>query len=138
MRLALSGQPVENRPEELFSIMQFVDAEVLGRFQKFDRAFITRDHWGKPIRYKNLPVLQNRMAPAMYRKSREDIKEWLPERIEIEVPIVLEPAVMKLHDHVRDDLSEAIDAALGVRHRWLQLRRPHPLRRGRAGRGHAA
>src|SRR6185295_1593764 len=39
VRLALSGQPVENRPEELFSIMQFVDADVLGPFPKFDRAF---------------------------------------------------------------------------------------------------
>jgi SNF2 family DNA or RNA helicase len=114
VRMALSGQPVENRPEELYSIMQFVDPEVLGGFHKFDRAFITRDTWGKPIRYKNLPTLQTVMAPAMFRKSREDIKEWLPERIELDVPVILEPAVMKLHDHVRDDLSDAIDAALGM------------------------
>jgi SNF2 family DNA or RNA helicase len=114
VRLALSGQPVENRPEELHSIMQFVDADVLGPFPKFDRAFITRDHWGRPVRYKNLDVLNRRMDDAMFRRSREDIKEWLPERIEIEVPIVLEPAVMKLHDHVRADLSDAINAAIGM------------------------
>ena len=30
VRLGLSGAPVENRPEELYSIMQFVDPEVLG------------------------------------------------------------------------------------------------------------
>jgi SNF2 family DNA or RNA helicase len=114
VRLALSGQPVENRPEELYSIMQFVDADVLGPFHKFDRAFITRDHWGKPIRYKNLPTLQHAIAPAMFRRSREDIKEWLPDMIEIEVPVILEPAVMKLHDYVRDDLSMAIDAAIGM------------------------
>ena len=113
VRLALSGQPVENRPEELFSICQFVDPGVLGSFDRFDRAFITRDHWGKPVRYKNLPTLQKAIAPILFRRSREDIAEYLPERIEIEVPIVLEPAVMKLHDHVRDDLSMAIDAALG-------------------------
>jgi SNF2 family DNA or RNA helicase len=112
VRLALSGQPVENKPEELFSILQFVDKEVLGSFEKFDRAFITRDHWGKPTRYKNLPTLEKAVAPVMFRRSREDIAQWLPERIEIEIPIVLEPAVMKLHDHIRADLSEAIDSAL--------------------------
>ena len=32
VKYALTGQPVENRPEELFSIMQFVDPEVLGEF----------------------------------------------------------------------------------------------------------
>lgn len=114
VRLALSGQPVENRPEELYSILQAVDADVLGDFQRFDRAFVTRDHWGKPLRYKNLPTLQRAIAPVMFRRSREDIKEWLPDMIEIEVPIILEPALMKLHDHVRDDLSQAIDAAMGM------------------------
>jgi len=114
VRLALSGQPVENRPEELFSIMQFVDADVLGPFPKFDRAFINRDHWGNPRSYKNLPVLATRMGEAMFRRSREDIKEWLPERIEIEVPIVLDADVMKLHDHIRADLSDSIDAALSM------------------------
>lgn len=114
VRLALSGQPVENRPEELYSILQWVDPDVLGPFMKFDRAFITRDHWGKPIRYKNLPVLQKAVAPAMFRRSREDIKEWLPDMIEIEVPVILDSASMKLHDLVRDDLSMSIDAAMGM------------------------
>jgi SNF2 family DNA or RNA helicase len=114
VRLALSGQPVENRPEELFSIMQFVDPDVLGPFPKFDRAFITRDHWNRPVRYKNLPALHKRMndTGVLFRRSREDIKEWLPERIPIEIPIVLEPAVMKLHDHIKADLSDAIDNAI--------------------------
>ncbi len=112
VRLALSGQPVENRPEELFSICQFVDKDVLGSFEKFDRAFITRDHWGKPTKYKNLPVLEKAVGPLMFRRSREDIKEWLPDRIEIEVPVVLEGSVMKLHDHIRNDLSDAIDNAM--------------------------
>jgi len=113
-RFGLSGQPVENKPEELFSVMQFIDPEVLGGFHRFDRAFITRDHWGKPKRYKNLPTLQRVMEPAMFRRSREDIAEWLPERIEIEVPVVLDAPVMKLHNHIRDDLSAAIDTAIGL------------------------
>jgi SNF2 family DNA or RNA helicase len=112
-RYGLSGQPVENKPEELFSIMEFVDPTVLGGFRKFDLTFIDRDRWGKPLRYRNLPTLHQAMADVMFRRSREDIAEWLPERIEIEVPVVLEPAVMKLHDHVRRDLSDAIDIALG-------------------------
>ena len=112
IRMGLSGQPVENRPEELFSIMEFVDPDVLGGFHKFDRCFIVRDRWGKPLRYRNLYLLQERMGEAMFRRSREDIAEWLPERIEIEVPVPLEPAVMALHDLVRKDLSLAIDQAI--------------------------
>ena len=112
IRLGLSGQPVENRPEELFSIMEFIDPEVLGSFGKFDRTFIVRDNWGRPRRYRNLHLIQNRLGPAMYRKSREDIAEWLPEKIEIEMPVVLDKITMRLHDFVRADLSDAIDKAL--------------------------
>ena len=92
--------------------MEFIDPEVLGSFDKFDRTFIVRDDWGRPKRYRNLHLIQKRLGPAMYRKSREDIKEWLPEKIEIEMPVVLDRTTMRLHDLIRSDLSDAIDKAL--------------------------
>jgi SNF2 family DNA or RNA helicase len=114
IRIGLSGQPVENRPEELFSIMEVIDKEVLGGFHKFDRTFIERDHWGKPKKYKNLHLMQQVLGTAMYRKSRDDIKEWLPERIEIPMPVVLDDPTMDLHEFVRKDLAVAIDTALAL------------------------
>jgi SNF2 family DNA or RNA helicase len=112
IRIGLSGQPVENRPEELFSIMEFIDKDVLGGFHKFDRTFIERDHWGKPKKYKNLSLISTVMGQAMYRKSREDIAEWLPDMIEVPMPIVLDQTAMDLHEYIRNDLAVAIDTAL--------------------------
>ena len=112
VRIALSGQPVENRPEEVFSILEFVDPEVLGPFPKFDKCFIKRDHWGKPRKYRNLGLFQQRISEVMYRKSREDISEWLPDQIELEMPVVLDAPTMSLHDLVKKDLAIAIEAAL--------------------------
>lgn len=76
--IALTGQPIENRPEELFSIMEFVDPEVLGDFNKFDRTFIVRNNWGKPVRYRNLKTLGETMEDVMYRKSRADVADQFP------------------------------------------------------------
>jgi SNF2 family DNA or RNA helicase len=111
-RYGLSGQPVENRPEELFSIMEFIDPKVLGPFDKFDRTFIERDHFGRPKRYHNLKTLHEAMQDAMFRKSREDIKEWLPEVVTMEMPVVLDSATMRLHDLIKADLIAAIDKAV--------------------------
>lgn len=113
-RIGLSGQPVENRPEELFSIMEFVDPDVLGPFDRFDRTFITRDKWGKPLRYKNLDVLHERLTGdgAMFRKSRADIAEYLPERQETEVPIPLTGKARELYDYMVADLLGVIDQAV--------------------------
>ena len=94
--------------------MEFIDPDVLGAFGKFDRTFIVRDHWGRPKRYRNLHLIQKRLGAAMYRKSRDDIKEWLPEKIDIEMPVVLDTVTMRLHDFVRADLSDAIDKAMAA------------------------
>ena len=80
-RFALTGQPIENKPEELFSIMEFVDKGVLGRFDIFDRTFIVRDHYGKPMRYRNLKQLQDSLTESMVRKTRADIADQLPKVI---------------------------------------------------------
>jgi SNF2 family DNA or RNA helicase len=87
LRLALTGTPIENRPEELFSIMEWVDPTVFGEFKKFDRVFVVRDHWGKPVRYKNLNRLHELLGDAMYRKSREDLAAFLPERVFTQIPV---------------------------------------------------
>jgi SNF2 family DNA or RNA helicase len=111
VRIGLSGQPVENRPEELFSIMEFIDPEVLGPFHRFDRTFIDRNSWGKPLRYKNLDHLNTRLGDAMFRRSRADIAEFLPERQETDVPVELEEKTQRLYQVILADLLGVINQA---------------------------
>jgi SNF2 family DNA or RNA helicase len=72
-RLALTATPIENKPEEVFSIMQFVDSSVLGRYDLFEKAYITRSPRGWVTAYKNLDVLKERLGDAMVRKARADV-----------------------------------------------------------------
>lgn len=80
-RMAMTGTPVENRPEEIFSIMQWVDDSVLGRFDLFDKTYITRNHFGGVSSYKHLDVLHRKIRPAVSRKKRldPDVRPYLPE-----------------------------------------------------------
>ena len=111
-RFALTGQPIENRPEELFSIMQFVDASVLGDFRTFDRTFILRDHFGRPTRYRNMDVLRNALEPVMFRRSRKDIEEFLPTLIPMESWIDLQGPVRTLYNYIVQDTLRVIDLAV--------------------------
>lgn len=85
VRFGLTGTPIENgRPEELYSIMQFVDPTVLGdRFDLFDSTFIVRNKFGGVDRYRNLPVLHERMAESSVRKKQTDpdVSPYLPDTI---------------------------------------------------------
>lgn len=80
-RLALTGTPVENRPDEAFSIMEWVDPTVLGSFDLFDKTYIKRDGRGNVKGHKNLRLLNHRLSEAMVRKSRAEpgVREYLPE-----------------------------------------------------------
>jgi SNF2 family DNA or RNA helicase len=73
IRYALTGTPIENgRPEEIFSIMQFVNPAILGRFDLFDKTFIVRNHFGGVQRYTNLETLHRTLTVHSVRKAQTD------------------------------------------------------------------
>lgn len=120
-RFALTGQPIENKPEELFSIMEFVDPSVLGRFDWFDKTFIVRDKFGKPVRYRNLNLLNKSMESAMVRKSRKDIQDQLPEVISTVIPVQFDEAGAEAYKNIAIDLLSQIQQALKTHGKGFDL-----------------
>ena len=112
-KFALTGTPIENgKPEELFSIMQFDDSSVLGRFDIFDQAFIVRNSWGWVERYRNLPTFHERMKAAAVRKSQKDpdVAPYLPDAIRKSPLLVpFDRAASKLYNKIVDDILLDLD-----------------------------
>lgn len=117
-KFALTGTPIENgRPEELYSIMQFVDKEVLGRFDIFDSAFIVRNTWGGVDRYRNLPTLHTKMKEASVRKSQsdDDVAPYLPESIHKDpIQVYFDRKTAKLYKKIVNDLIMDLDNATAL------------------------
>lgn len=114
-RWGLTGQPIENRPEDLFSIMQWVDPTVLGNWESFDVTFIRRDGYGHIRRVANLPVLHRTMQEAMVRKTWEDpeVKHQMPAVSEEEILVDFDIEGAKLYRKIRSDLLVDLEEALG-------------------------
>jgi SNF2 family DNA or RNA helicase len=115
-RFGLSGQPVENRPEELFSEMEFINDEPLGRADIFDKTFIVRyPQTGKVKEYRNLHVLERRLSPWMYRKSRNDrdVAEALPSVISVEIEAQLDNKSAHLYKLIVQDVFTAMEESHG-------------------------
>lgn len=113
-RFGLTGTPVENgKPEELFSIMQWVDDQVLGRFDLFDKTYINRNKFGGVLNYKNLPVLHAKLSLAMVRKTRmdADVRPFLPEVQEDNIPVTLDAKTRKAYKRIAEDLLGELRAA---------------------------
>ncbi|MEI8372662.1 MAG: DEAD/DEAH box helicase [Planctomycetota bacterium] len=78
--LVLSGTPLENRLDELHSVMQFVDDRRLSpAFRFFHRHRIVNEK-GKVLGYKNLDQLRERLRGVLLRRTRESVLQQLPPR----------------------------------------------------------
>jgi SNF2 family DNA or RNA helicase len=76
----LTGTPVENRIDEIYSIAQFHDPYIFGPLFRFNRDFYQLDEKGRAIGYKNLDQLHKRLQAVMLRRRKEDVEGQLPGR----------------------------------------------------------
>ncbi len=78
--LVLSGTPLENRLDELFSVVEFIDDRRLGPAFRFFNRHRVVDEKGKLLGYKHLDRLREALQPIMLRRTRRQVLEELPPR----------------------------------------------------------
>ena len=111
-RLCLSGTPMENNLEELWSLMTFACPGLLGTRQEFAAWYRKPiEQEGNPAR---LAALSARIAPFMLRRTKDQVLSELPPKTEIVVEIPLEQSQRDLYESVRlameTRVREAMDA----------------------------
>lgn len=112
----LSGTPLENRLEELYSLMQVVDPKILGPLWRYMIDFHVTDDRGKVLGYRNLSMLRQRLAPVMLRRDRRIVSDQLPDRIDQRLDVEMTAKQIELHD-----------SSLGTAGRIAQIARQRPL-----------
>ena len=94
----LSGTPLENRLEDLYSLMQVVDPKVLGPLWRYLVDFHITDARGKVLGYRNLSLLRRRLEPVMLRRDRRLVRDQLPDRVIQQLDVTMSAAQRELHD----------------------------------------
>jgi hypothetical protein len=90
----LTGTPIENRIDELRSIVDFLDPALLGPLFRFNRDFYTFDDKGRPEGYKNLALLRERVRPVLLRRRKADVETELPDRTDRNLFVPLTQAMI--------------------------------------------
>jgi superfamily II DNA or RNA helicase len=78
--LVLTGTPLENKLEELYSIVQFVDDRRLGPAFQFLHEHRLVDDKGNWLGYRNLDRIREKLQPILLRRTRAEVLSQLPER----------------------------------------------------------
>jgi SNF2 family DNA or RNA helicase len=120
-RLCMTGTPVENRLEELWSLFRFLMPGFLGSLEAF------RERFARPIEVgdaKARDALRGRVRPYILRRLKQQVATELPPLTDVVVRCVMSPEQRKVYDAVRlaarDDVQRAI-AERGVQAATLQV-----------------
>ena len=104
----LTGTPIENRIDELYSIVDFLDPSLLGPLFRFNREFYQFDEKGRPKDYQNLPALRERVRPVLLRRRKHHVETELPDRTDRNHFIRLTPAMQVEYDDYKLQASRLV------------------------------
>ncbi len=98
-RLVLTGTPMENRIEELASIVEWVDDMALEPKWRLNAMHaIYADGRREVIGVRHLDTLRDRLRGCMVRRIRQDVLDQLPPRTDVRVPIEMTEEQLGEHD----------------------------------------
>ena len=105
-RLCLTGTPVENNLNELWSQISFLNPGMLGSLNKFQESFVT------PVQKNNndpaAEYLRKTVYPFILRRTKDVVAKEIPEKTEIVHYCEMDQAQQKIYNIWRDSIRDEI------------------------------
>lgn len=110
-RLALSGTPIENRIEELWSLFEFLNPGMLGASTRFATAARSTAFEGEITdgdTPEQMTMLARALRPVILRRKKSMVARELPARIEQTLDVTLEPKQRAFYEKLRRGYQASI------------------------------
>ncbi len=111
----LTGTPLENRIDELYSIFQFLDPRILGPLWHFNDRFyeLEKRESGtyKVLGYKNIDQLRALIAPYVLRRTRDEVLKDLPPRVDNNFFVEMTDPQWRAYNEFKEQLAKLISAS---------------------------
>jgi superfamily II DNA or RNA helicase len=113
--VVLTGTPLENKLEELISIVQFVDQHRLGSTWKLLHEHQVKDESGRVTGYTGLEKIGQTLAPIMIRRRKSEVLTQLPERTDQNLLVPMTELQMTYHQENAEIVTKIVQ-------RWRKMK----------------
>ncbi|WP_287309280.1 DEAD/DEAH box helicase [Mesorhizobium sp.] len=113
--IVLTGTPLENKLEELVSIVQFVDQHRLGPTWKLLHEHQVKDDAGRVTGYTGLEKVSQTLAPVMIRRRKSEVLRQLPSRTDQNLLVPMTETQTLYHQENADVVAKIVQ-------RWRKTR----------------
>jgi superfamily II DNA or RNA helicase len=107
-RLAMTGTPIENRLEELWSLFEFLNPGMLGASSTFASLLRLSEPGGEVGVAAGREVLARALRPVILRRTKEQVATDLPARTEQTLSVELPPAQRKFYDGLLESYRRSV------------------------------
>jgi superfamily II DNA or RNA helicase len=106
--IVLTGTPLENKLEELISIVQFVDQHRLGPTWQLLHEHQVKDEAGRVTGYTGLEKIGQTLAPVMIRRRKSEVLRQLPSRTDQNLLVPMTEMQMLYHQENADVVAKIV------------------------------
>lgn len=104
----LSGTPLENKLEELYSVMEFADNYCLGPYWQFRADCIVTDDGGKVIGYKNLNKVGETARERLIRRTKKQVALQMPKRTDQNLFVPMTTEQRGMHEEYKEQVAKLV------------------------------
>ncbi|MEZ6064883.1 MAG: DEAD/DEAH box helicase [Planctomycetaceae bacterium] len=121
--LVLTGTPLENRLDDLFTVTRFVDEQRLGPAYEFFHRHRIVDDRGRVEGYRHLDEIRDKLKPVLLRRTRASVLDELPDRTTSIVRITPTAEQLELHNSAMQTVMRITSKKFITEVDMLNLRR---------------
>ena len=112
--MVLTGTPLENKIEELYSIVQYVNPFILGPYYRFIDYYQIKNRDGKVIGYQYLNEIGELLAETVKRRKKSEVLLQLTKRMDKNLFVPMTGQQRDLHTEFQEQVAKLV-------YKWKRL-----------------